>query len=99
METKVIETATDAAINLAHLTNEFSKAKVLIEDAIEDSRHKAERMVKQGVVGASDMIDDTTYYIKRHPWQAVGVAAALGAATGMLLGFAFTRTCAGKTAK
>ena len=91
METKVIENVTDAALNLAHLKTEVSKAKVLIDDVLEDSKRKAERMLKRGVVAAEDCVEDTTYYIKRHPWQSVGVAVGLGAGIGILLGWLTTR--------
>jgi hypothetical protein len=38
METKTVENVTDAAINLAHLTDEASKAKVFIESALKDGK-------------------------------------------------------------
>jgi ElaB/YqjD/DUF883 family membrane-anchored ribosome-binding protein len=94
MESKAVEDVTNAGINLAHLTHEVSKAKVLIDDVLEDGKRKAERMLKRGVVGAEDYVEDTTYFIKRHPWQSVGAALGLGASVGILAGWLTARTCA-----
>jgi ElaB/YqjD/DUF883 family membrane-anchored ribosome-binding protein len=94
MESKAVENVTDAAINLAHLTHEVSKAKVLIDDLLEDGKRKAERMLKRGFVAAEDCVEDTTYFIKRHPWQSVGAALGLGVGFGMLAGWLTTLSCA-----
>ena len=56
MESKVVENVTDASIHLAHLTHEVSKAKVLIDDVLEDGKRKAERLVKRGFVAAEDCV-------------------------------------------
>lgn len=84
MDTKAIENAADTTLNLAHLKHEVSKAKVLIDDVLEDSKRKAGRILKRGYVAAEDCVEDTTYVIKRHPWQAVATAFGLGAGLGIL---------------
>ena len=94
MENKVVENVNEAAINLAHLTHEVSKARVLIDDVLVDGKRKTERMLKRGVVKAEDCVEDTTYFIKRHPWQSVGTALGVGAGVGMLAGWLTTRTFA-----
>jgi len=93
MESKGVENASNAAINLAHLTHEVSKAKVLIGDILEDGKRKAARTLKRRLVAAEDRVEDTIYFIKRHPWQSVGAALGLGAAVGLLAGWLTTRTC------
>lgn len=95
MESKAVENVTDAAINLAHLKHEVSKAKVLIDDVLEDGKRKAERTLKRGIVAAEDYVEDTTYFIKRHPWQSVGAALGLGAGVGLLAGWLAMRGYAG----
>jgi ElaB/YqjD/DUF883 family membrane-anchored ribosome-binding protein len=97
METKTVEKAVDGAAQFAHLTHEVSRAEELVNDFVEDGTRKAQRMVKRGVVTAEDYVEDTTYYIKRHPWQSVGIAAGAGAGAGLLLGLLFSRTCAANT--
>jgi ElaB/YqjD/DUF883 family membrane-anchored ribosome-binding protein len=93
MESKPLENVTDAAVNLAHLTHQIAKAKVLIDDVIDDGKHKVERSVKRGFVAVEDCIEDTTYFIKRHPWESVGAAVGLGAIVGLMAGWLTRRSC------
>jgi len=87
MQTKAVETSTDAAVKLAHLSQEVSKAKAIVNDVIEDGKREALRTVKRAYVAAEDRLEDTTYYIKRHPWQSVGIAAGVGAGVGLFAGW------------
>ena len=91
---KTMENVTDASINLAHLTHQAAKAKVLIDDVIDDGKRKVERTAKRGLVAGEDCIEDTTYFIKRHPWQSVGTALGLGTAMGLFAAWLTTRVCA-----
>jgi len=93
MESKTMENVTDRAVNLAHLTHQVAKAKVLIDDVIDDGKHKVERTVKRGFVAVEDCIEDTTYFIKRHPWESVGAAVGLGAIVGLMAGWLTRRSC------
>ena len=92
METKLIEKAVDGAAQFAHLAHEVSAAKARVNDLVEDGTRKAQRIVKRGVVTAEDCVEDTTYYIKRHPWQSVGIALGVGAGAGLLTGWLCSRT-------
>jgi len=94
MEGNTMENVKDAAVNLAHLSHQVAKAKLLIEDSINDGKHKVERKVKRGFVAVEDCIEDTTYFIKRHPWESVGAAVGVGAIVGLLAGWLTKRTCA-----
>jgi ElaB/YqjD/DUF883 family membrane-anchored ribosome-binding protein len=94
MEANTTENVTDAAVNLAHLTRQVAKAKILIDDVIDDGKIKAQRTLKRGMFAAEDCIEDTTHFIKRHPWQSVGSALGLGAGIGLLLGWLTSRACA-----
>jgi ElaB/YqjD/DUF883 family membrane-anchored ribosome-binding protein len=87
METKTIENGADAAINLAHLSHEVARAKTLLDDAIDDGKRKAQRVAKRGYAMAEDYVEDTTYYIKRHPWESVGFSLGVGTMLGMLCGW------------
>jgi ElaB/YqjD/DUF883 family membrane-anchored ribosome-binding protein len=91
METKTMEKAADGALQFAHLTHEVSKARTLVSDIIEDGKRKAQRTVKHAFVAAEDCVEDTTHYIKRHPWQSMGVAVGLGVGTGILATWLFER--------
>ncbi len=69
MESKTIENGADAAMNLAHLSHEVAKAKTLLDDAIDEGKRKEQCVAKRSYAMAEDCIEDTTYYIKRHPWE------------------------------
>jgi len=92
METKTMENVTDSAVNLAHLTHQVAKAKTLIEDVIDVGMHKVDRSIKRSRVAVEDCIEDTTYFIKRHPWESIGVAVGAGTVIGLLVGWLTTRT-------
>lgn len=91
MEAKTIDKTADGALQLAHLTHEVSKVRTLVNDVVEDGKRKAQRTVKRAYVAAEDYVEDTTYYIKRHPWQSVGVAAGLGVGAGLLASWMLSR--------
>jgi len=93
MESKPLQNVTDEAVNLAHLTHQVAKAKVLIDDVIDDGKHKLDRTVKRGFAAVEDCIEDTTYFIKRHPWESVGTAVGVGAIVGLLAGWLTRRMC------
>ncbi len=85
------ENVTDQAINLPDFAERVGKAKVLVNDVIEDGKHKVGRTFKRGIVATEECIEDTTYFIKRHPWQSVGTAVGIGAVVGLLAGWQASR--------
>lgn len=93
MESNSREVVTGPATNLADLTQQVTKAKVAANDFIENGKHKIERTFKRGIIATEECIEDTTYFIKRHPWQAVGTAVGIGAAVGLLAGWQASRCC------
>ena len=93
METNPTESVTDKAINFPDLTQQVTKAKVLVNDVIEDGKHKMERTFKRGIIATEECIEDTTYFIKRHPWQSVGTAVGIGAVVGLLAAWQASRFC------
>lgn len=95
MESNAMESVTDRAINIPNLTQQVTKAKELINDAFGDGKHKLERTFKRGMVATEECVEDTTFFIKRHPWQSVGTAAGIGAVIGLLAGWQASR-CAGR---
>ena len=93
MESNARENVTGKAINLPDLTEQVTKAKTLVNDGIEDGKHKMERTFKRGLVATEECIDDTAHFIKRHPWQSVGTAVGIGAVVGLLAGWQASRCC------
>jgi ElaB/YqjD/DUF883 family membrane-anchored ribosome-binding protein len=79
--------------NLPDLAQQVAKAKVLVNDVIEDGRHKVGRTFKRGIIATEECIEDTGYFIKRHPWQSVGTAVGIGALVGLFAGWQASRFC------
>lgn len=93
MESNPIENFAEKAINLPDLGQQVARAKVLVNDAIEDGKHKVGRTFKRGILATEECIEDTGYFIKRHPWQSVGTAVGIGAVVGLLVGWQANRRC------
>ena len=91
MESNPRENVTDKTINLPDLTQQVTKAKVLVNDVIEDGKHKVERTFKRGIIATEECIEDTTHFIKRQPWQSVGTAVGIGAVVGLVAGWQANR--------
>lgn len=91
MATNLSQSKMDTAYQLAHLTCKTAERKMLAEDMLEISKHKAQRLVRRGYAMGEDYLDETTHYIKHHPWQSVGVAVGVGLTLGFLGGFVTRR--------
>lgn len=91
METNPRENVTGPAINLPDLSQQVRKAKVLANDFVENGKHKMERTFKRGIIATEECIEDSTYFIKRHPWQSVGAAVGIGALVGLFAGWQASR--------
>ena len=81
------------ASKLAHLTARAAEGKMLAEDLVEIGKRKAQRMVRRGYEAGEDYLDESKHYIKHHPWQAVGIAAGVGAFVGIIAGWTCSRSC------
>lgn len=92
MESNIIEKTAEVALPLVQLTHE---ARTLVNDVLEDGKRKAQRTAKRAAIAAEDCVEDTTYFIKRHPWQSVSVAAGFGVGVGLLAGWLLTRATRG----
>jgi len=59
---------------------------------LEAWRERIAQLEQQAVKRARAAADDTDRYVHDHPWQAVGVAAAVGALAGVALGLILGRS-------
>ena len=87
MQTAAVVNGKSAGLNLAHLTAKAAEGKMMAEELMETGKRKAQRMIKRGYAVGEDYLDDTTHYIKHHPWQSIGVALGVGLSLGFLSGF------------
>jgi ElaB/YqjD/DUF883 family membrane-anchored ribosome-binding protein len=92
METAV-ENDKSTAFTLAHLSARAAEGKMLAEDLVEIGKRKTQRAIRKGREAGEDYLDDTTHYIKHHPWQSVGIAVGIGAFVGLLFGLTCSRAC------
>ena len=91
METATVTNGRSTGFKLAHLTAKAAEGKMLAEDLVEIGKRKAQRVVRRGYAAGEDYLDETTHYIKHHPWQSVGVALGVGTFAGLLLGWTWSR--------
>jgi len=62
----------------------FQDAKTTVGTKLEDARMQAERLGKRGRYAVEDGIMEATHRIQRHPFNAVAIAFAAGAAFSFL---------------
>jgi ElaB/YqjD/DUF883 family membrane-anchored ribosome-binding protein len=86
MQTEIIEKTIEVRDQLGA---EVKRVKEAVADAVDNGIVAAKRAVKQGRRAAEDLVDDTEYRVKQHPFGALGVSLGvglgLGAAVGLLL--------------
>ena len=93
MQTATIENDTSTGLKFAHLAARAAEGKTLVEDLAEIGKRKAQRMMRRGREAGEDYLEETTHYLKHHPWQSVGIAAGVGAFVGLLFGWTCSRVC------
>jgi ElaB/YqjD/DUF883 family membrane-anchored ribosome-binding protein len=91
METATVENGKSTESKFAHLAARAAEGKMLAEDFADIGKRKAQRMIRRGREAGEDYLDETTHYLKHHPWQSVGIAAGVGALVGVLLGWTCSR--------
>ena len=87
MQTITAENGKSTGFKLAHLGAKAAEGKILAEDLVDIGKRKAQRAIRRGYSTGEDYLDETTYYIKHHPWQSVGVALGVGLSLGFVGGF------------
>lgn len=83
--------ALETAGKIAAAGVDFGLLKKKLEHAVEDAVLEAERIAKHGRHAVEDVVEDTTYCIKKNPWQAVGFAAGAGLGIGLCVGWFASR--------
>ena len=83
--------ALETASKIAEVGVDFGLLKKRLEHAVEDAVSEAERMAKHGRHAMEDVVEDTTYCIKKNPWQVVGFAAGAGLGIDLCVGWFASR--------
>jgi len=87
MQTTAVANGKNSGVKLAHLAAKAAEGKIIAEDLVEIGKRKAQKLVRRGYEAGEDYLDDTTHYIKHHPWQSIGVALGVGLTLGFFGGF------------
>lgn len=67
------------------LSGEITNAKERIESTIKNAKEEIVRLEKLLVDKTKHAAKTTDHYVKQHPWQAVGIGAAIGLVVGLLI--------------
>lgn len=87
MQTTTVANGKNRGLKFAELATRAAEGKIIAEDLMEIGRRKAQRLVRRGMNAGEDCLDETTHYIKHHPWRSIGVALGVGLTLGFLGGF------------
>lgn len=85
--------ALETAGKIAEVGVDFRLLKKRLGNAVDDAVLEAEGMAKHGRRAMEDVMEDTTYWIKKNPWQSVGYAAGAAFGIGLCLGWFTSRVC------
>lgn len=83
----------ETAGKIAEVGVDFSLLKKRLGNTVDDAVLEAERMAKHGRRAMEDVMDDTTYWIKKNPWKSVGYVAGAAFGIGLCLGWFTLRVC------
>jgi ElaB/YqjD/DUF883 family membrane-anchored ribosome-binding protein len=76
---------------LEEMAQNASRLKSSVAESVEGNLHRVRRAAKRSWYGAEDLKENTAHKVKRHPFEAVGIAAGAGFAIGALVGWTATR--------
>lgn len=88
---QLAEKGVQVSERLEEMAENASRFKSSVSDAVEDNLHRVRRTAKRSWYGAQDLLDEATYKVKRHPFEAVAIAAGAGFAIGLLVGWMANR--------
>ena len=82
MQTITAENGKSTGFKLAHLGAKAAEGKILAEDLVDIGKRKAQRAIRRGYSAGEDYLDESTYYIKHHPWQSVRLSRRFNSRSG-----------------
>ena len=65
--------------------DQFESARDRVQHAFEQGKEQWMEIQKQAVEYSRDAATQTDKYVRENPWQAVGIAAAVGLVAGLLI--------------
>jgi ElaB/YqjD/DUF883 family membrane-anchored ribosome-binding protein len=86
-ELAVGKAVVQASETLEAMAQSAAHLKSSVSEAVDENVHHVRRALRRGLHGAQDLIDNATYKIKRHPFEAVAITAGAAFAMGLLVGW------------
>jgi ElaB/YqjD/DUF883 family membrane-anchored ribosome-binding protein len=78
--------ATEARVATANQTGErINAARARLEETLRDTKARLSELQESAIERTKVAARRTDEYVHEHPWQAVGVGAAIGVLVGMLI--------------
>ena len=65
--------------------DQFESARDRVQNAFEQGKEQWMEIQKQAVEYSRDAAKQTDKYVRDNPWQAVGIAVAIGLVAGLLI--------------
>ncbi|MFN7947574.1 MAG: hypothetical protein U0Z53_19650 [Blastocatellia bacterium] len=94
---RILEKAAHAgAAHAAQVAVTAERVKEQLNQVVEDSLNAARRTARRTRYAAEDLVDETTYRIKREPLRAVALVLGIGFGLGTLAGALITRAVSRK---
>lgn len=82
----VIKDAEDLLKNTGQQTSEgFKNAKAKFESTLNSAKNELHNIEESVVVKTKEVAQVTDTFVKEHPWQSVGIGAAIGLICGILI--------------
>jgi ElaB/YqjD/DUF883 family membrane-anchored ribosome-binding protein len=75
----------DANEGLDEIVDQFGNATEHIEGAVQRAKEQFMQWEKQGLECAKDAAKGADQFVHEKPWQAAGIAAAVGLVAGLLI--------------
>src|SRR3954468_9825428 len=75
----------DAEHGLEATADQFASARDRVQEAFAQGKDQLIELQKQAVDCAKDAADSADKFVREKPWQAVGIAAAVGLVAGFLI--------------
>lgn len=66
-------------------SDQIHSAKEKIEAALRHTKSELEQLEESVVTKGKEVADSADTYVKKHPWQSVGIAAGVGVLIGLLI--------------
>lgn len=86
-----VREALETAGKIADASLDVGLLKKRLETAVEEAVIEAERLARHSRRAVEDVVEDTTYFIKKKPWRSVGYAAGAGLCIGIFSGWLLSR--------